>query len=257
MNTGERGNARERDDWWQNQSKAAKSGSVCAVVLAALLLVCGGLWLFIKPVTGTAAAVTVTAGAAPVSPAAAPAPALPAGTSSLTTAPATTAPTDATWRKVGLGGLPFSASAGPRSVTAGVPSGFAQTPNGSVLAAEQILGRMSWAAETTTTMRAVADKMTTPTAQAAASLTYGPPTDPTVVPRLAGYQVIAYSDTQAVINIALSFNSTLREVPATMQWIGGDWRLAGAPGPLSQTNWAQLNNLENYVVFSGELTGGA
>lgn len=165
-----------------------------------------------------------------------------------------TAPADVTWQQVGLGALPFSTSAGPRTVTGGVPSGFTDDQSGALLAASQILGRLSWAATTPAEMRAVADAMTTPAAQARPALTYGPPTDPALVPQLAGYQILTYSPDAAVINLALRFHATLRVVPAALSWVGGDWRLTGAPGPLAQTSWAAVDDLTGYVLFSGQPT---
>jgi hypothetical protein len=39
-----------------------------------------------------------------------------------------------------------------------------------------------------------------------------------------------------------------------MQWSGDDWKLAGAPGPLSQTSWAAVDDLTGYILFSGQPT---
>lgn len=237
--------APDRDD---EQSSWVKSGTMCAVGLLALLIVCGGIVAVgqLRKPGGT--------GDAPVPPAAIAASAgapVPVQDTGSTDSPA---PVDVTWLRVGYGGLPFSAAAGPSAVTAGVPSGFQQSSNGAVIASMQILGRLSWSAQTRSAMRAVAEASTTPAAKAVESITYDPPGDPSVVPAVAGFQVVAYSPDQAVVNIALRFNGTLRVVPATMQWAGQDWKLAGAPGPLSQTNWALISDLTGYVLFSGQPT---
>lgn len=177
-----------------------------------------------------------------------------AGAESAGTGSAGVIPADVTWQQVGLGALPFSASAGPRQVTGGVPSGFSDDQPGAVLAATQILGRLSWSATSTADMRAVADVMTTPAAQARAVLTYGPPTDPALIPQLAGYQLLTYSPDAALINLALRFHATLRVVPVALSFTGGDWRLSGAPGPLAQSSWAALDDLTGYVLLSGQPT---
>jgi hypothetical protein len=122
------------------------------------------------------------------------------------------------------------------------------------MAAVQILGRLSWAAQTSTSMHAVAASCTTPAAQAVKALTYGPPSDPSLIPAVAGFQVVTYAPDQAVVNLAIRFNGVLRVVPATMQWVSGDWKLAGAPGPLTDTNWAAVDDLTGYVLFSGQPT---
>jgi len=243
---------RDDDNWWAGQSSWAKSGTVCAVGLIAVMLVCGGIIAFSARAGGKTVA---SAGPRPAAPADGPtaaAGALPSGPPR--TAATSAVPPDATWLQVGLGALPFSPTVGPTAVRGGVPSGFARTHAGAAMASIQILGRLSWAAQTKASMRAVAVASTTPAAQAVASLTYDPPSDPSVIPAVAGFQVITYSADQAVINVALRFNGTLRVVPATMQWSAGDWKLAGAPGPLGQTSWAAVDDLTGYVLFSGQPT---
>jgi hypothetical protein len=230
-------------------SRVVKTGTVCAVVLGALLLASVGIIVWSRT---SADSPTHQAAPAASVPATGTVPAAPTSTSSAT--PVSPTPTQVTWLQVGIGGLPFSATAGPRAVRAGVPSGFAHTQAGSVMAAIQILGRLSWAAQTSTSMHAVATAATTPSAQAVKALTYGPPDDPSVIPAVAGFQIVTYSPTQAVVNLAMRFNGTLRVVPATMQWTGGDWKLAGAPGPLSDTSWAAVDDLTGYVLFSGQPT---
>lgn len=236
---------RDADDP-EGQSRWAKSGTACVVVLAAILIVSGATiaWSRLAGDNSTAATrppVVPGRGSVPV-------PAHLSGSAS-----ASPTPRDATWLQVGLGALPFSPSAGPAAIRAGVPSGFARTQAGAVTASMQILGRLSWAAQTKASMRAVATCSTLPSA-AAASLTYDPPSDPSVIPAIAGFQVESYSTEQAVINIALRFNGTLRAAGVLMQWSGGDWKLAGAPGPLSQTSWAAVDDLTGYILFSGQPT---
>ncbi len=250
-------------------SRWARSGTACAVGLVAVLIVSGGVigWSRLRddsrsPAARAAAGVPVT-GAVPAAPT--------SGHRRRNVEPSSPTPTQVTWLQVGLGALPFSASAGPTTVRGGVPSGFARTRPGAVEAAIQILGRLSWSAQTTASMRAVATASTTPAAHAVASLTYDPPGDPSVIPAVAGFQIVTYSRAQALVNIALRFNGTLRVVPAMMQWTdagavaggtgggaggaaGGDWKLAGAPGPLNRTSWAAVDDLTGYLLFSGAPT---
>jgi hypothetical protein len=245
----------ERDE--DGRSRWMKAGTTCAVIFGAILLSSVGIIVWDRmsgdsPSNAAAArpAVSVPAtGEVPV----------PASSGSASADPASPTPTQVTWLQVGLGALPFSATAGPTAIRASVPSGFAHTQPGAVQASIQILGRLSWSAQTSASMHAVAASSTTPAAQAVASLTYGPPTDPSVIPQVAGFQVVTYSPTQAVVNIAMRFNGTLRVLPTTMQWsagadAGGDWKLAGAPGPLSQTSWAAVDDLTGYILFSGQPT---
>lgn len=241
------------DGWWDGQSRWAKSGTVCAIGLVALLIVCGGIIAWGAATNRSRAAATTSP--ATSLPSGGSVPAGPSGpTGSSTTAASSPAPVNVTWLQVGLGGLPFSSSDGPATIRAGVPSGFTHTQAGAVLASIQILGRLSWSAQTPASMQAVATDSTLPSAQAVDSITYGPPSDPGLIPAVAAFQVITYSADQAVITVALRFNGTLRVAPATVQWSGGDWKLAGAPGPLSQTSWAAISDLTGYVLFSGQPT---
>jgi hypothetical protein len=53
------------------------------------------------------------------------------------------------------------------------------------------------------------------------------------------------------VNLVLRFNGTLRVIPATVQWLAGDWKLAGVPGPPSDTSWGRRRR-PGYVLFSGQ-----
>jgi hypothetical protein len=241
----------DRDD--DGTSRWTKAGTTCAVIFGAILLSSVGIiaWDRMSGESPNNAAAAPPAASVPAT-GQVPAPASSGSTAKVD--PASPTPTQVTWLQVGLGALPFSATAGPTAIRAGVPSGFAHTQPGAVEAAVQILGRLSWSAQTSASMHAVATSSTMPAAQAVASLTYGPPSDPTVIPQVAGFQVVTYSPTQAVVNIAMRFNGTLRVLPTTMQWSDGDWKLAGAPGPLSQTSWAAVDDLTGYILFSGQPT---
>lgn len=231
-------------------SRLVKAGTVCAVLLGAMLLASVAIIVWSRTSSSSPARQPASPPASVPATGAVPSPA------SATRAPAVVSPTPAqvTWLQVGLGGLPFSVTSGPAAIHAGVPSGFARTQQGAVMAAIQILGRLSWAAQTSSSMHAVAAACTTPSAQAAKALTYGPPSNPSLIPAVAGFQVVTYAPDQAVVNLAIRFNGVLRVVPATMRWVGGDWKLAGAPGPLTDTSWSAVDDLTGYVLFSGQPT---
>lgn len=230
-------------DWWTGQSRWAKSGTVCAVVFVAITAACAALLGWGSPT-----------GHHPSPPVPRHPDARQATATAATAFPGSPIPADVTWWQVGLGALPYSHLAGPAAVRAGVPSGFAHTPAGAMLGAVQILGRLSWAAQTQASMRAVAKAATTPAADALAAVTYGPPTDPSLIPQVAGIQMLTYHPAEAVINVALRFGGTLRVAPARMAWTAGDWKLAGTPGPLAQSNWAAINDLTGYLIFAGQPT---
>jgi hypothetical protein len=245
--------APDRDDGRDDDgtSRWAKAGTACAAIFGAILLSSVGIiaWDRISsdspanadrpPATNVPATGTVP---------------IPVRASSGSAAPASPIPTQVTWLQVGLGALPFSGTAGPAAIHAGVPSRFEHTQTGAVEASIQILGRLSWSAQTKASMQAVVTSSTTPAARAQVVLNYGPPTDPSVIPQVAGFQIVTYSSAQAVVNLALRFNGALRVSPTTLQWVDGDWKLAGAPGPLSQTSWAAVEDLTGYILFSGQPT---
>ena len=246
----------DRDDDDCDESAWVKSGTACALVLLAVLVVCAGVILAAR-VHGATPSAKANTPEVPVNgtlPVARAVPASPRASGSGSASSWPPAPADVTWLQVGLGALPFSPGAGPSVVIAGVPSGFAHTPPGAVIASMQILGRLSWSAQTNASMRAVAASCTMPAAAAVPSLTYGPPTDPSVIPAVAGFQIVTYDPAQAVVNIALRFNGTLRVASTRMQWSASDWKLSGAPGPLGQTSWAAVDDLSGYVLFSGQPT---
>lgn len=235
-------------------SRWTAAGTVCAAVLAATLVAC-----LVIVVAGRQhhrhridAPVTPSGPATPTRPTE-PTAGRATGTTANDSAPGPV-PSDVSWRQVGLGALPFSPSAGPATVTAGVPHGFAHDRAGALLAACQILGRLSWSAVSVTQMHAVATTMTAPEAQALEAIGAGPPTDPSLIPQLAGFQFVTEAPDAVVVSLALRFHATLRAAPVALTWAGGDWRLAGAPGPLTQTSWAALDDLTGYVLFSGQPT---
>ena len=250
MLRGRTGPAPDREDDERDEpSRWSKSGTACAIALVTMLVVSGAIIGWSRLCSDSPArAQQPPTGPVPASGT------VPTPVRSGAPEPSSPTPTQVTWLQVGLGALPFSATAGPATIRAGVPAGFAHTQAGSVEAAIQILGRLSWSAQTTTSMQAVVTAATTPAAQAHVVVGYGPPTDPSVIPQVAGFQIVTYDANQAVVNLALRFNGALRVSPATLQWVDGDWKLAGAPGPLSQTNWAAIEDLTGYILFSGQPT---
>lgn len=241
--------APDREDDDDGTSRWAKAGTVCAVIFGAIMLSSVAIIAWDQSAGDSRSGADPPAASVPASGS------VPNASSARGQVdPSSPIPTQVTWLKVGFGALPFSRTSGPTAIRRGVPAGFAHTQAGAVQAAIQILGRLSWSAQTTTSMQGVVIACTTPAAKAQVVLSYGPPADPSVIPQVAGFQLVTYSDTQAVVNLALRFNGALRVSPATMQWVAGDWKLAGAPGPLSQTNWAQVQDLTGYTVFSGQPT---
>ena len=231
-------------DWWAEQSSWAKAGSACAVMFLALLLICVAIiaWSRLGAAHRTNSAARPPSAGVATGPIASSAPTANAAMPTLT------------WQRVGLGALPFSAVDGPRTVHGGVPAQFSHNGDGAVLAAVQILGRLSWAAESTTTMLAVADAGTTPSAQARAALTYAPPSNQALIPAAVAYQLVSATDGSASVDLALRFSGTLRVVPVSLLWTDGDWKLAGAPGPLAQTSWAAIADLTGFTPFTGQTT---
>jgi hypothetical protein len=169
-------------------------------------------------------------------------------------APLTSAPSGVVWQLVDGVALPSSSSDGPARVAGGVPSGFAHTPTGALLACVQIGFRLGSVnpADQAGVVRAMVIG-----AGRAALLASRPAAAPAVKPQLAGFRYLTYTPALAVIGLAWrvtdAATGTTRPVAVgelQMSWAGGDWRLvddgtpAALPTPLDPA-------LTGYIAFAG------
>lgn len=162
--------------------------------------------------------------------------------------PLTAAPEDATW-EVSTGGvlLPVSEAHGPTDVDAsGVPTGFARTPEGALMATVQIVAR-SQAPFDAASRRAVLESGFAPGPDRDALLaevTEAPPTSTADLAVVAGFAMHAYNPAETVVELVMdagqgryiSFMTTLAWDEATGSWLvappsGGDWSITARQLP--------------------------
>ena len=167
----------------------------------------------------------------------------------------TSPPAGVTWSLFQGVALASSATAGPARVDGPVYSGYAHTPVGALLAANQIGVRYlltpgnGW--------RRVVEQQVVPgpgrdvfivnrakvTTTEAAPGTYG---------QLAGFRFVTYTPDVAVIQFVTRFSSgTLQVTTNTMQWASGDWKLQLQPDGGSSPTAQRIDNLSGYVPWGG------
>ncbi|GAA2705265.1 hypothetical protein ACFY2R_26490 [Micromonospora olivasterospora] len=167
----------------------------------------------------------------------------PAGSSpdqALPTTVPTTAPDDVTWHLVGQVAVPSSDTAGPRTTSGGVASGYAHTPVGALIAAAQIsirasysAGRASWEPTIERQLVPSADRdrlLSTLKESDAAGESAAQPGE---LSQIAGFSYQSYTPDTAVIGLALrapAGNSRYHIVTLSLLWRDDDWRLVAPPG---------------------------
>lgn len=229
----------------------SRGGLVLAGGFLALLLVCGGVVAW-RALTGDGEPPPV---AAPTTPP--------------TTATTARCPTDrdddvptgpppgVRWEAVGPVQLPFSATAGPCTVTASTATGYAHTPTGAVIAAAQITGRLNVSAAGESAALKTAKEQVLPGPArdlliADLQRDDGDPLTEDEVGRVAAFAVASYSSDTAVINLALKGSAVAAQyvvLPTTVRWEGGDWRLVAPPGGSWQGSASVTSTLNGYIEW--------
>jgi hypothetical protein len=177
---------------------------------------------------------------------------------------------DLTWVSFHGMQLPASASAGPRDSRGGLASGFADTPQGALLAAVNIGVRTAaqWgtAIFKPTITRQVTGPDTTALLQAeetayaqlraTAKVRPGQPAGQGYAAE-TGYRFVAWSPAAATVDVVTAgpgANGTtvLASTRIEVVWLGGDWQVVAPPGG----NWANaaiaITSLTGYTLFPGE-----
>jgi hypothetical protein len=173
------------------------------------------------------------------------------------TAVPTTAPAGVTWRLVGQVAVPFSTSAGPRTVTATTASGYAHTPVGALIAAAQLSTRSGL-----DTGRASYDPtiehqfVPSPDRAALLAALHAAPqvsVDPGELSQIAGFQYVAYSPDTAVVSLVnRSGASNFYATTLTLQWRGGDWMMVAPPGGTWLSLDRQVTDLTGVVTWGAQ-----
>jgi hypothetical protein len=166
--------------------------------------------------------------------------------------------------------LPVSASAGPRHTRGGLASGFADIPQGALLAAINIGVRTAAQWGTAIFKPTITRQVTGPDTsallraevtayaqlRAAAKVRPGQPAGQGYAAE-TGYRFVAWSPAAATVDVVTAGpgatgTTVLASTRIEVVWLGGDWRVVAPPGG----NWANAANaitsLAGYTLFSGE-----
>jgi hypothetical protein len=220
------------------------AGAVAALILAGV----GSVALF----GGTP---TVPAAAGPAAKPSDPEPAGSAELEAADTEPLLSAP-PVTWQLFSGVALPYSPTAGPRSVDGPVYAGYERSQVGALIAAAQQGTRYlltpgeGW--------REVADRQVLPGVGRDVFVAARAEVDDLEVPpgtygQLAGFRMVTFTPDVAVISFVSRFSLTgqLQATTTTVKWTGGDWRLELQPDGGSSPTAQTVPDLDGFVVWGG------
>ena len=173
--------------------------------------------------------------------------------------PPMTVPPFIDWRLVHGVWLPFGEPAaanfaGPAIVDGATVRGYAHTPLGALLAAEQISTRI--VATPNGGWRAAVQAGVVPDAGAAAFVRLRASTDDSPpaggYAQAAGFQFVAYSPDLAVVQLVYrqQTDASLEVSTLTLRWLAGDWKLQLQPNGHGSPVQQQVSTLTGYVPFS-------
>ncbi|MCX5042501.1 hypothetical protein OG921_04855 [Aldersonia sp. NBC_00410] len=174
------------------------------------------------------------------------------------TAFCTSPPAGVMWQQVDTVPMPFSTSDGPTAIDGEIPTGFAQTPQGAALAAQQLIARLvatKDAAIAITEQRVVFDD---PTERQARLDRYAKTTDwpPIPLDRIEAYRVAYWAPDYAAIEIASRpyNNDTAGEWTTgrlDLLWRDGDWQLKAGQIPGVPSGGTTMN-LTGWTEWPGK-----
>jgi hypothetical protein len=166
--------------------------------------------------------------------------------------------------------LPSSAAAGPRDVSGGLASGFADTPLGALLATLNIAVRANAQWGPGIYGPTIRDQVTGPDAAAllsacqagyaqasqAAHVTGGAPLGNAYVSEEA-FRWVAYASLDATVDLVSAgpgSQGTTAQATTRVEviWSGGDWRVLAPPGGDWGNAAGELSSLSGYTVFPGQ-----
>jgi hypothetical protein len=161
-----------------------------------------------------------------------------------------------TWQIVDTVALPFSDSAGPTRVTGGIPSGFAHTPTGALLAMVQIdfrhLIEPNFVAVT------AADVADTPGRAEffhlvqAGGLTNPANPEPGTYLQLAGFEFVSYTSSTAVIQLLTArLDGSYQISTLCVAWDGTDWQLVLQADGTDSPNQQIVASPVGFVLWGG------
>ena len=185
-----------------------------------------------------------------------PSPSATASPSSLDQSVPDSPPPGVTWQIIDTVALPSSAGAGPASVADGIPSGFAHTPTGALVAMVQIDFRhliepnfvaVTQADVANTPGRAQffdlveADGLTNPTNP-----------EPGTYLQLTGFQFVSYTPSTAVIQLLTARSDGSYQVSTlSVAWDGNDWQLVLQADGTDSPNQQIVSSPVGFVLWGG------
>ncbi|NKS56580.1 hypothetical protein GS504_03450 [Rhodococcus hoagii] len=171
------------------------------------------------------------------------------------------APADVQWASYRGVAVPTSSTDGPTNTDAVVPNGYAQTPQGAVIAAIQGQARLalapdnSWAQTAQVVAAPGSGRDAYAVARAMASITEE--ADPAQTAQFVGFRFTDYSKDAGTVWLATRMpDGALSASPTRMVWQGGDWKVelsepsTSADDAATPTDPIPLTSLDDYVAFS-------
>jgi hypothetical protein len=162
-------------------------------------------------------------------------------------------PPAVTWQLFAGVPLPYSATAGPRTIHGPVYAGFERSPTGALLAAAHLGTR--YLLTPGSGWRQVVERQVLPGPGREAFVRLRATVDAADPPgthgQPAGFRIVAFTPHVAVVQEALRFPSTgaLQVTVTTLRWVGGDWRLELQPDGSTSPTAQAVPSLDGFVVW--------
>ena len=165
-------------------------------------------------------------------------------------------PNDVTWQIIDTVALPFSDSAGPSQVIDGIPSGFAHTPTGALVALVQIdfrhLIEPNFVAVTTADVANTAGRAEFLRLVTAGHLANPAHPAPGTYLQLAGFEFVSYTSSNAVIQLLTArTDGTYQVSTLSVAWDGTDWQLVLQPNGTDSPNQQIVASPVGFVLWGG------
>ena len=165
-------------------------------------------------------------------------------------------PPGVTWQIIDTVALPFSASAGPANVADGIPSRFAHTPAGALVAMVQIdfrhLIEPNFVAVTNADVANTPGRAEFFDLVEADGLTNPANPEPGTYLQLAGFQFVSYTTSTAVIQLLTARPDGSYQVSTlSVAWDGNDWQLVLQADGTDSPNQQIVSSPVGFVLWGG------
>jgi hypothetical protein len=165
-------------------------------------------------------------------------------------------PPGVTWQIIDTVALPFSASAGPASVADGIPSGFAHTPTGALVAMVQIdfrhLIEPNFVAVTNADVANTPGRAKFFNLVEADGLTNPANPVPGTYLQLTGFQFVSYTTSTAVIQLLTARPDGSYQVSTlSVAWDGNDWQLVLQADGTDSPNQQIVSSPVGFILWGG------